>query len=197
MSDPILQLKEASFSNVTVRSTQQHAHVNIPTTLQSLTRRLIRIFNDAPLDNSAMNRNHSEACDYYKEVLLTYRIIFSQTKHSPGDCLSAHQETWSHSLEYLTSADPLLQQLCTQSWDAEDLHCFYREINSGDPSAQYSPSSDFPFFGKRLLDLQAYVKTYRPSGFWALWYDERNEGWWWAFWVGQPLCIHPRIYISF
>jgi len=149
----------------------------------------LRIFNEASPDYSYRSDISNQACDYFKEVLLTYRIIFSQTKYSPADCFSAYQETWSHSEDYLQFADPLLQQLCSQSWDTRELHCFYMEINSGDPSAQYSPSSDFPFFGKRLLDLQAYVKTYRPSSIWALWYDQRNESWWWAFWVSEHLQI--------
>ena len=155
-----------------------------------------RLFNDACSDDSCAGKSSDEACDYFKEVLLTYRIIFSQTKNSPSDCMGAYQGTWSQSLDYLQFADPLLQQLCSQSWDTSDLYCFYMEISSDDPSAQYSPSSDFPFFGRRLLDLQAYVKTYRPSSFWALWYDQRNEGWWWAFWVSDLSGINHYICLA-
>lgn len=79
----------------------------------------------------------------------------------------------------------MLQLLCGQSWDAEDARAIWQEIGADTASNHYSPMSDFPFLGKRLAELQSYVRGHSPHNIMALWYDRRNVSWWWTFWVSS------------
>jgi len=120
-----------------------------------------------------------DAKDFYKEVLLTYRLLFGQDTSSYKH-FNAFVGKEPISTKY---QDLLLSKLCGESWESENARQVYDLIDAEDPSQHYDPSIDFPFFGKRLLDIQRYVRGYDPSNFWAFWYDKRNPSQWWAFWV--------------
>lgn len=77
----------------------------------------------------------------------------------------------------------MLEILCGHGWEFEDARQIYEEIGAEEPSNHYSPIADFPFLGKRLAELQAYVRGHSPHNIMALWYDRRNVSWWWTFWV--------------
>ena len=80
-------------------------------------------------------------------------------------------------------ADPMLPIICGHHCESDESRAVYDEIDAEDPSTHYSPSQDFPYLGRRLEILQAYVKNHRPKSFWALWHDDRDVGFWWTFWV--------------
>jgi len=77
----------------------------------------------------------------------------------------------------------MLLLLCGRSWEDDEARQIYDEIGADDPSNHYSSISDFPFLGKRLADLQAYVAGHNPHTIMALWHDRRNMSWWWTFWA--------------
>jgi len=120
-----------------------------------------------------------DAKDFYKEVLLTYRLLFGQDTHSfkyfnalarkepiPGEC-----------------QDPLLSTICGQGWESKDARQVYEMIEADEPSLHYSPSSEFPFLGRRLLDVQKYVRGHSSNTIQGIWYDRRNPLGWWTFWA--------------
>jgi hypothetical protein len=81
--------------------------------------------------------------------------------------------------------DPILLLLGSHSWKAEEAREIYDEINAGDAASHYSSTSDFVFLGKRLLELQNYVRDHNSQSLLGLWYDRRNVQFWWTFWVSS------------
>jgi hypothetical protein len=79
----------------------------------------------------------------------------------------------------------MLEVLCGRVWDSNGAYEIFEEIEAEDSSTYYSPSEDFPFLAKRLLEIQRYVQHHRPRSILALWYDRRNSTQWWTFWVGD------------
>jgi hypothetical protein len=77
----------------------------------------------------------------------------------------------------------MLERLCGHSCESDEVADIYIAIDAEDPSNHYNPIMDFPFFGKRLVAIQDYVRGHNPHNFKALWYDRRNVSWWWTFWV--------------
>jgi hypothetical protein len=120
-----------------------------------------------------------DASEFYREVLLTYRLVFGQDKSSYKD-FNAIQRTGDLAEEYY---DSKLAALCGESWESTEARSIYELVAAEDPPTHYDPRTDFPFFGKRLLDIQRYVKGQKPSTFWALWHDDRNPYMWWTLWV--------------
>jgi len=115
------------------------------------------------------------AAEFYKEVILSYRLLFGQDRAS-------HTTLASTSLLPETT-DPLLPLLCTQDWESPSARPIYDSIEADDPATQYSPISDFPYLGKKLLDVQRYVRGQKPESVRGLWHDKRDKGAWWAFWA--------------
>jgi len=142
---------------------------------------LYRIFQDS-VTSSDLSSPHTEdaARQFFKEILLSYRLIFSQTKSS-RKTFNKHVKKWG--LKSKTNSDPMLYRLCGNGCDADEVRELYLEAGADDPSNHYNPAVDFPFLGKRFDILQDYVQGHNPSSLWALWHDRRNVSWWWAFWT--------------
>lgn len=126
------------------------------------------------------------AADYFREVLLSYRLLFGQDKKSWKAFLAASAAWPAHwprsSPNALDDADPLLQTLCGTSATSPAARALYAEIDAEDASPYYYPDS-FPFLGRRILDLQTFVKGRHPTNWRALWSDRRNVAYWWTFWA--------------
>ena len=127
-----------------------------------------------------MNNNLYPALapELFKEVLLSYRLIFGQTKTS-------YQEARKYLkapeiFKSVDSIDPLLQILCCQSSKNGKSGALYNKLEAEDPSHLYSPNIDFPIFGERLLQLQAFIRGQRPPTLNALWNDNRSSAHWWT-----------------
>jgi len=131
-----------------------------------------------------------DAKQFFTEVLLSYRLIFSQTRLSRKEFNRFYSKSgfWNKQ----SNPDPLITVLCGQSGENTDSRRVYDEIGADDPSNHYSPVHDFPFLGKRLLELQDYVRGHNLTNLKALWYDQRNISWWWTFWVRATLNIEPN-----
>jgi hypothetical protein len=145
-----------------------------------------RLFSDA--DKSSRHflevevEDNNDPRDFYREVLLSYRLLFGQDNSSHKDFSTWIQKGNPLPEEYY---DSLLPLLCGQSWDSTDALPIYEFIEAEDPSTHYSPTEHFPFLGKRLLEVQKYVRNQKPKNFWAIWYDKRNPSEWWTFWVSS------------
>jgi hypothetical protein len=132
---------------------------------------------------------HSEDLtpEYFREVLLSYRLIFGQDKDSwKTFCkkIPTFGEHWDRPDHYSDDADPMLRILCCSKYDSPNANQIYEDIDAvDDVSPYYYPDSDFPFLGRRILDLQAFVRGQSPRGWRALWNDRHNVGWWWTFWA--------------
>jgi hypothetical protein len=145
----------------------------------------LRIFQESVATQSDSTRAEiDDAYEFFKEVLLSYRLIFSQTKSS-RKTFKKQWKKWD--LTSRGNIDPILERLCGHSCDSEEARDLYYAIDADDPSSHYNPISDFPFLGKRLTDIQDYVSGHNPHSFKALWYDRRNVTWWWTFWVCRAL----------
>lgn len=125
--------------------------------------------------------------EYFREVLLSYRLIFGQDKASWKAFkkkLLTFEERWDCSDKQSDDADEMLRTLCCWSYDSPNANRIYEVIDAADGiSPYYYPDSDFPFLGRRILDLQAFVSGRNPHNWRALWNDKRNVGLWWTFWA--------------
>jgi hypothetical protein len=120
-----------------------------------------------------------EASDYYREVILTYRLIFGQDKPSYSDFPSLVR----HSPIPEEYPDSLLSTLCGADWESSEARKVYDLIGADHSSTQYIPSTHFPFLGQRLLELQRYVKGRNANDILSIWHDRRSPTAWWTFWV--------------
>lgn len=148
----------------------------------------------------------------YREVLLSYRLLFGQS-HASRKLLLAMIKGWSnhstpdsHRLlkaDHSEKVDPFLKTLCTVSlysgWRSFTFglgkHARPRIEGSLFPlsaltvddelieSDTYSAQDDFPTFGNRLLALQRYNMRRQPSKVRDLWRDRRNPLQWYTFWA--------------
>ncbi|EHK48803.1 hypothetical protein TRIATDRAFT_215066 [Trichoderma atroviride IMI 206040] len=119
---------------------------------------------------------HSQASDMYREVLLSYRLIFGQDKKS----WKAWRNFYKAQNVPPGIEDPLLRRLCGQDCRYETT---YEEIKAPDVAAQYSASEDFPFWGARLLKIQQFVVNKNPSDWKTLWNDRRDVLRFYTFWA--------------
>ncbi|KAN0114719.1 hypothetical protein V8E51_004263 [Hyaloscypha variabilis] len=140
---------------------------------------LSRIFSGATNSNRYLSAELEDAYNFHHEALLSYRLIFGQDLTSSSDLL-AHLKKFPMPFLY---ADPLLPALCGSNWESNDqAKHVYKSLGADDPSPLL-PSTQFPFLGQRLLDLQMYVKRHKPHDFRSLWHDKRDSLSWWTFWA--------------
>jgi hypothetical protein len=134
--------------------------------------------------------------EYFREVLLSYRLIFGQDKASWkafSKKILTLEEHWDCSDRHSNDADPMLRILCCSKYDSPNAYPIYEEVDAcNDVSQFYNAVSEFPFLGRRILDLQAFVSSQKPTTLRALWYDRHNATFWWTSWVGTTECICER-----
>ncbi|KAN0114722.1 hypothetical protein V8E51_004266 [Hyaloscypha variabilis] len=118
------------------------------------------------------------AQDYFREVLLTYRILFGQDKRS----WQAWKSYCSTEVDAFDAqiADPLLPALCGRDCRNEST---YNDIQAPELEQQYSAQEDYPFFGDRLVKVQLFVNNKNPGTWSTLWYDRRDILRFWTFWA--------------
>jgi len=81
----------------------------------------------------------------------------------------------------------LLYTLCGKSCSSDDSQRLSAAIAANEPANYYNPHSEFPFFGKRLLELQQFVKQHQPQTLRSLLNDRRDVAAWWTLWNNQLL----------
>lgn len=129
----------------------------------------------------------STAGMFYREVLLTYRLLFGQHKRSWKLCretgglyvhdIRSWRTLWLRRRGNkgpdgtADTVDSLLDRLCAPDCSREQL---YDDVGAPDVRSVYSAQQDFPFFGDRLIALQEYVRFLGPTDFRSLFYDRRD-----------------------
>ncbi|KAH8602775.1 hypothetical protein B0O99DRAFT_9320 [Bisporella sp. PMI_857] len=148
---------------------------------------LSQIFHDSAMYEPSQTRSdHTKsdhASEYFKEVLLTYRLLFGQKPRDSIIFTQLYQKEWSRLPSFSCHPDPLLPRLCGQLWNTDEVRAIYDEIEADDALHQYSSQADFPFLGRSLLALQEYVEGHEPRTFKELWHDGRNTERWWESWT--------------
>jgi len=147
---------------------------------------LSQLFDDNERDITG--ESHADidlASSFFRELLLTYRLLFGQdsSSHSlfASEC-SLTSKSRKPSLLALSDADPLLALLCGRSADYPPVAALYESLRADNPQAYYMPAA-WPWFGARLLAVQGYVREQHPHDWKTLWYDHRNKSNWWQFWA--------------
>lgn len=140
---------------------------------------------------------------FFREILLTYRLIFGQDErshrafsrsipvweekqqqHSP----TAEPPSTPSSWDGWWASDPMLLTLCGKSaiTDPESTKIF-DEIDATCHAGNlcYNANQEFPFFGKRLLELQQFVGHQQPQSVRALLNDRRDVKAWYTLMNNQ------------
>ena len=128
---------------------------------------------------SPSNSSKSASSDFFREIIISYRLIFGQDKNSwklYRESNGAHLNKRQHK----ACRDPLRPVLCGTEWSKVPM---YEELGVPDMSTVYSAKSDFPFFAERLIKLQKHVAMQCANDWRALWRDRRDMGRFWALWA--------------
>lgn len=144
--------------------------------------------------------DHTQKVDirtYYREVLLTYRLLFGSRRSSaefktlaPSWAGTFFDSTTPES-HHLPKYDPLIHILCCMHWQAPAPKKIYDAIRAGPLPANnnYSAIDHFQFLGTRLLDLQKYAKSTPANSFGSLWHDDRVTSDWWHLWASILISV--------
>ena len=123
------------------------------------------------LDNNKQWAKPDDVAQLLKEILLTYRLIFGQSKQ--GRCLFRKLKPFK-GLDRACQ-DPFLAELCGQEFCCDAVQRLQREV--------YSLPQDFPMLRGRLVALEYYLSQRRPKTWKQLWQDRRDGGQWFTFWA--------------
>jgi hypothetical protein len=124
---------------------------------------------------------------------LSYRLIFGQDERS-YKAFSRMVPLWEEqrgrsSWETNWDCDPMLHVICGQSSNDEEARNIYDDIDANEPASYYNPHTEFPFFGKRLLELQHFIKQHQPQTVRSLLNDRRDISAWYSLWNNQ---VYPE-----
>jgi hypothetical protein len=119
--------------------------------------------------------------DFLAEVLLSYRLIFSQSRRSRSRMKRLLTFT-SREVAGNECFDPLLWLLCTEDESSRKVNQLYKILEAGRYD-QYIAFEEFPFLAARLLRLQKAVLARNPHSLTHLWYDRRNPTAWFTTWA--------------
>jgi hypothetical protein len=130
--------------------------------------------------------------DFFREILLSYRVIFGQDERS-WKAFSRIVPAWEDRVDLSSNpswesswdCDPLLHVLCGRSVETPEARQVYEEVDANEPTSNYIPHADFKFFGKRLLDLQDFIDQHQPRNVRGLLNDRRDVAAWYTLWNNQ------------
>ncbi|KAH7327414.1 hypothetical protein BKA65DRAFT_554973 [Rhexocercosporidium sp. MPI-PUGE-AT-0058] len=137
---------------------------------------LSQLLQDAQYARSGWSSGKDTASDYYREVILSYRLIFAERRSYSG-----FNNLEAAGLRSQPHPDPLLAILCGQSWTSDRATAIWNECGIYGDQMRYR-RSDWQYFGDRLLRLQEYTLHSQSKGIAAVWYDKRDAVRWWTFW---------------
>ncbi|KAI0448368.1 hypothetical protein F5B21DRAFT_127105 [Xylaria acuta] len=138
-------------------------------------------------DPDVQSHDQSYISLYKREVLLSYRLLFSTKK---AQMLFRKKEQRKIS-GVGGMHDPLLGILCGQSCEKgirllppELWLETWRDVTGHlyDQDA-YSTDTDFPIFGTRLLELQTFSLSQKAGRLRDIWRDKRDTAQWYTFWA--------------
>ena len=122
-----------------------------------------------------------------QEVLMSYRLLFGQTRGARGLVKAAlkvlqHQDPHYDQLLEVVAAGPYNHTLAALPSSLWPVSCRSFEDTLQEEDA-YSAQDDFPMFGQRLAKLQEFNLRQQPSKLRDLWRDRRNPLQWYTFWA--------------
>lgn len=136
--------------------------------------------------------------EFFKEILLSYRLIFGQDERSykafSKEALDWEEGRGRSSWETRWDCDPMLHILCGKSVKSDEARTVYAEIEADEPMNCYNPDTEFLFFGKRLLELQNFTEYHQPESMRALLSDRRDLAAWFNPWITKVSFISVGIY---
>lgn len=136
--------------------------------------------------------------EFFQEILLSYRVIFGQDTRSWkafSRMIPLEEQSGMSACEASWSCDPMLAILCGKSSISPAARRIYDEIDACEIANSYDPATDFQFFGRRILELQSFVKQHQPRTLRGLWSDRRDAKAWWTLWGNQVLIFVASITI--
>ncbi|KAG4441575.1 hypothetical protein IFR05_002960 [Cadophora sp. M221] len=150
---------------------------------------LSKVFNDHAAANCEdVQTPEVPASEYFEEILLSYRLIFGLDEKSWRSfsriMTTMEEQEVSGDLPFVW--DPLLHTLCGKSSSSEEAQRIYDDIEASESAKTY-PYAEFPFFGKRLIALQEFVKQHQPQNVRSLLNDRRDVAAWYTLWNNQIL----------
>ena len=118
--------------------------------------------------------NSEDITDFLREVLLSYRLLFGQSKSGRH---YFRRTVSTHIYEDIPrqGQDPLLARLCGRK--SIDLLAHGRERKT------YRLARDFPMLRCRIAIVQQQLATSKPRGWKELWRDKRDSAQWVTFWA--------------
>jgi hypothetical protein len=112
-----------------------------------------------------------EVTQILHEILLSYRLLFGQSKESRRLFQSMNIFEGESPKAY----DPLLQKLCnSKSFESPSL---FKEREF------YRLRRDFPILRSRIASLQQQMSNLKPRGWKEFWNDKRDSAQWYTFWA--------------
>lgn len=114
--------------------------------------------------------NEADINDLLREVLLSYRLLFGQSRRSRK--LFRRLRPFAQTPQELH--DRFLLDICTKKEPKCSINLIERE--------QYDLVGDFPHLRSRLVRLNSYATAKKPHSVRQLWKDKRDSTAWLAFW---------------
>lgn len=111
------------------------------------------------------------------EILLSYRLLFGQTRKSRSLFRSSLNPFNKKAASDVNIRDPLLPALCGTKDPFDSILSGLVEKNS------YHLPRDFPVLRYRISILQRYLSTTTPRTWLQLWRDKRDSASWLTFWA--------------
>jgi hypothetical protein len=107
-------------------------------------------------------------------------LIFGQDKQSwkAFSKMLAESEEDQGQGRSIGACDPLLRVLCGQSSTSDEARAIYDEIDANQQTTYCNPDTEFPFFGKRLRELQQFDNQHQPQTVKSLFNDRRDFAVW-------------------
>ncbi|KAH9205991.1 hypothetical protein DL95DRAFT_241707, partial [Leptodontidium sp. 2 PMI_412] len=140
---------------------------------------LSRLFSDFEVSKGMGVPGKNYAREYFKEVMLSYRVLFGEVRWSHG-VYKKCKSSWPSLSE--AEFDPLLDILCGQHWNEDESLEVWYDIEAEAPFNRYSTVDTFNFLGERFMTLQNVVHGHGPDSIRQVWYDKRDISRWWTFW---------------
>ena len=117
----------------------------------------------------------NEVTDFLQEVLLSYRLLFGQSKAGRHFYRRSWSSTPTEDNTPSERQDPLLPILCGR----KSISFFL----SGKERTIYRLARDFPMLRCRIASMSKQVASTKPRGWKELWRDKRDSAQWVTFWA--------------
>jgi hypothetical protein len=142
--------------------------------------------------------NNIDIGDFLVEVILSYRLIFGHDRRSRAEMGRRLKRAGT---KPQGPADPLLESLCTRDQYSDEIKQLHLLLESRE-FEEYVSLDEFPFLGRRLIDLERLSMKQGLRGWRSLWIDRRNvtTSWftmWAVVYIGSLALIFQAFQLVF